>query len=204
VIALVIPVLVALFVGVRRAYTRIGDVLEVGCSPRRPRPAASVVVVPVVGITRLTEESLSAALSMGDRVVALHVVLGDESDDRASAAELQQRWQQWRPDVSLVMLAAIDEDGAPSRILGPAISRYLRVLAEPGDECVVLLIGEVAPDHWWQQVLFNRRGAIVARYAGRHTDAVICRLRFRMRPRLGSGPDPAPRRNRRLVLPRKG
>ncbi|MFC4943089.1 APC family permease [Pseudonocardia sp. GCM10023141] len=204
VIAVIIPVLVALFVGVRRAYTRIGAVLEVDTSPRRPRPAASVVVVPVVGITRLTEESLSAALSMGDRVVALHVVLGDEPDDRGATTALQQRWQQWRPDVVLVMLAAIDEDGAPSRILGPAISRYLRRLAEPGTERVVLLIGEVAPDHWWQRVLFNRRGAIVARYAGRHTDAVICRLRFRMRPRPGSGPDPAPRRNRGLVLPRSG
>jgi hypothetical protein len=44
------------------------------------------VVVPIVGITRLAEESLTAALSLGDRVVALHVVLGDEADDRAAAA----------------------------------------------------------------------------------------------------------------------
>lgn len=201
-IVLVIPLLVVLFSAVRRAYTRIGKVLEIDACPRRPRIDASVVVVPVVGISRLTEEMLSAALSMGDRVVALHVELGDEADDRAEAADLQRRWQEWRPDVSLVLLAAVDEDDHPSRVLGPAIARYLRRLAEPGTERVLLLIGEVAPDHWWERALFNRRGAVVARYAGRHSTAVVCRLRFRLLPRTTPVPVTEPRRPRGLVLPR--
>ncbi len=201
-IVLVVPLLVVLFNGVRRAYARIGRVLEIDACPQRPRTDASVVVVPVAGISRLTEEMLSAALSMGDRVVALHVVMGDEADDRAAAADLQRRWQEWRPDVSLVLLAGVDEDDRPSRVLGPAIARYLRGLAEPGTERVLLLIGEVAPDHWWEQVLFNRRGAVVARYAGRTTTAVICRLRFRLLPRSTPVAPVEPRRPRGLVLPR--
>ncbi len=68
---------------------------------------------------------------------------------------------------------------------------------------VMLLIGEVAPDHWWQQALFNRRGAVVARYVGRHTNALICRLRFRLLPRPTHGPGRR-RRSRTLVLPRAG
>jgi hypothetical protein len=114
---LVIPVLVLLFSGVRSAYARIGQVLEVDERPQRPRPVGSVVVVPVVGISRLAEESLSAALSMGDRVVAVHVVLSGENDDRAAAAHLQQRWAEWRPDVTLVLLEAVDEHGRSSRVL---------------------------------------------------------------------------------------
>lgn len=50
-------------------------------------------------------------------------------------------------------------------------------------------------------VLFNRRGAAVARYAGRHTDAVVCRLRFRLLPRPAAAPV-ATSRHRTLVLPR--
>ncbi len=203
-IVVVIPLLVALFDGVRRSYARIGEVLEIGACPRRPRNDPSVVVVPVVGISRLTEESVSAALSMGDRVVAVHVVLGDEDDDRARVASLQRNWREWQPDVRLVLLAADDEQGRPSRVLGPSIIRYLRSLAEPGTERVLLLIGEVAPDHWWQQVLFNNRGAVVARYAGRHSTAVICRLRFRLLPRPTTAPPPTVRRSRGLVLPRTG
>jgi hypothetical protein len=67
---------------------------------------------------------------------------------------------------------------------------------------VLLLVGEVAPDHWWQRVLFNRRGSVVARYAERHSDAVVCRLRFRLLPRPEAEPAQAPRRDRSLVLPR--
>lgn len=201
-VVLVIPLLVLLFNGVRRAYARIGRVLEIDVCPRRPRTDASVVVVPVAGISRLTEEVLSAALSMGDRVVALHVVMGGEADDRAAAADLQRRWQEWRPDVSLVLLAGVDENGRPSRVLGPAVSRYLRGLAEPGSERVLVLIGEVAPDHWWEWVLFNRRGVVVARHAGRTTGAVVCRLRFRLLPRPTRPSGTGPRRPRGLVLPR--
>jgi hypothetical protein len=200
-IVLVIPLLVLLFTGVRRSYARIGQVLEVDRCPGRPRPVASVVVVPVVGISRLAEESLSAALSMGDRVVAVHVVLGDETEDRTAAVALRERWQEWRPDLPLVLLAAVDERGRQSRVLGPTIARYVRSLAESGRERVVLLVGEVAPDRWWQQVLFNRRGAAVARYAGGHTDAVVCRLRFRLLPRSDAAPV-ATSRHRTLVLPR--
>ncbi len=202
VIVLVIPLLVLLFTAVRRAYARIGAVLEIDACPRRPRVEASVVAVPIAGISRLTEEMLSAALSMGDRVVALHVVLGDEPDDRAAAADLQRRWREWRPDVSLVLLAGVDESDRPSRVLGPTVARHLRGLAAPGSERVLLLIGEVAPDHWWEQVLFNRRGAVVARYAGRHSDAVVCRLRFRLLPRPTRPAAPERRRARGLVLPR--
>ncbi|HET6257506.1 APC family permease [Pseudonocardia sp.] len=201
-IVVVIPVLVLVFSGVRTAYTRIGEVLEVDERPQRPRPVASVVVVPVVGISRLAEESLSAALSMGDRVVAVHVVLSGENDDRAAADLLQQRWAEWRPDVTLVLLEAVDEQGRPSRVLGPAIVSYLRTLAEPGTERVLLLIGEVQPDHWWQRVLFNRRGAVVGRYAERHSQAVVCRLRFRLLPRPKTSPVPQTRGERGLVLPR--
>ncbi|GAA1231015.1 APC family permease [Pseudonocardia alaniniphila] len=198
-IVLVIPLLVLLFVGVRRSYARIGHVLEVDQCPQPPRPTASVVVVPVVGISRLAEESLSAALSMGSRTVAVHVVLGEESEDRAQADAFQDRWQEWRPDVPLVLLTAVDERGRPSRVLGPAIARYLRSVSEPAGERALLLVGEVAPDHWWQRVLFNRRGAVVARYAERHTDAVVCRLRFRLLPRRHGEPAHTATQNRTLV-----
>lgn len=198
-VVVVIPLLVALFAAVRGSYRRIGRILEIDCDLRRPRSDPSVVVVPVVGISRLTEESLSTALSMGDRVVAVHVVLGTEADDRRAAAQLRERWQDWRPDVPLVLLEAVDERGRPSRVLGPAIVRYLDGL--DAGERAILLVGEVAPDRWWQQVLFNNRGSVVARYAGRHSAAVVCRFRFRLLPRPGATPA-GPRRERSLVLPR--
>jgi amino acid transporter len=168
-VVLVVPLLVALFAAVQRAYRRIGSDLGVDQQPGSPRPATSVVVVPVVAITRLAEKMLCAALSMGDRVVAVHVVFGTEPAEVAEARDFQRRWASWQPNVPLVLL-----DSA-HRVLGPPIARYVRSLSE---EHVVVLIGEVRPEHWWERVLFNRRGAAVARFIGRNTDAVVCALRF--------------------------
>jgi amino acid transporter len=168
-VVLVVPLLVALFAAVQRAYRRIGGDLGVDRQPACPRPATSVVVVPVVAITRLAEKMLCTALSMGDRVVAVHVVFGTEPAEVAEARDFQRRWVSWQPNVPLVLL-----DSA-HRVLGPPIARYVRSLSE---EHVVVLIGEVRPEHWWERVLFNRRGAVVARFIGRNTDAVVCALRF--------------------------
>ncbi|MDT7568465.1 MAG: hypothetical protein QOG76_7089 [Pseudonocardiales bacterium] len=168
-VVLVVPLLVALFAAVQRAYRRIGGDLGVDRQPGSPRPATSVVVVPVVAITRLAEKMLCTALSMGDRVVAVHVVFGTEPAEVAEARDFQRRWVSWQPNVPLVLL-----DSA-HRVLGPPIARYVRSLSE---EHVVVLIGEVRPEHWWERVLFNRRGAVVARFVGRNTDAVVCALRF--------------------------
>lgn len=93
--------------------------------------------------------------------------------------EFQRRWAAWQPDVPLVLL------DSRHRLLGPPIARYVGSLAA---RYVVVLVGEVRPEHWWERPLFNRRGSVVARYVGRHTDAVVCRLRFPLRPgRLGPG-----------------
>jgi amino acid transporter len=172
-VVLVVPLLVGLFVLVQRAYRRIGGRLGVHEQPACPRSASSVVVVPVVAITRLAEKTLSTALSMGDRVVAAHVVFGTEPDELAAAREFQHSWERWQPNVPLVLL-----DSA-HRPLGPPLARYVRSLDEAH---VVVLIGEVRPEHWWERALFNRRGAVVARFVGRHTDAVVCRPRFPLSP----------------------
>lgn len=41
-------------------------------------------------------------------------------------------------------------------------------------------IAEVTPEHWWERVLFNRRGEVIARHVSASTDAVVCRLRYRL------------------------
>jgi len=176
-VVLVVPLLVLLFTGVRRAYQRIGSELGVDQQPGCPRSVTCVVVVPVVAITRLAEKTLSAALSMGDRVVAVHVVFGTEPEEVGAARDFQRRWEQWQPNVPLVLL-----DSA-HRLLGPPIARYVRSLTE---RQVVVLVGEVGPQRWWERALFNRRGSVVARYVGRHTDAAVCRLRFPLRRAMAS------------------
>jgi hypothetical protein len=43
-----------------------------------------------------------------------------------------------------------------------------------------VLVPEAEPAHVWQRILHNQRGAVVAHAVRRDTDAVICRMRFRL------------------------
>ena len=49
--------------------------------PPPPVKQESLVIVPVQGMSRLTAEGVSVAMSLGDDVIAVTVVFTDEADD---------------------------------------------------------------------------------------------------------------------------
>jgi hypothetical protein len=179
-IMLSIPLLVALFSRVHAAYDRIGAQLGVGSLPARPHQVHSVVVVPVVAITRLTSELLSVARAMGREVVAVHVTYPDEMP---AAWAMAGDWMTWRPEVPLVLLES------PRRELGPPLAHYVRELRA---DQVLVLIGEVQPPRRWERLLKNQRGAVVARHLSRTTNAVVCRYRMPLPHVVISAPTPSP------------
>ena len=136
------------------------------------------MVVPVYGLSRLTREGVSAALSLGDQVVAITVCYADpdDPDDQQHHASFDAAWQAWDPDVPLVTLHS------KRRSLGPPVVDYLRAREmEDLHRRVVTLIPEVQPEHWWRWFLHNQRGAVLNRAITSGTEnVVICRLRFRL------------------------
>ena len=78
-------------------------------------------------MSRLVQAGISAALSLGDEVIAVTVCY-DDSEDHEADARLREQWEQWHPDVPLVTLHS------HQRSLGQPIVDYLRDLerdAEP-------------------------------------------------------------------------
>ncbi|WP_369226926.1 APC family permease [Streptomyces sp. R39] len=173
-IVIALPLLVVAFEAVHRAYGRIGERLGLGRIPETPHRERSLVIVPVSSISRLTSEALTAAASLGDEVRAVTVCYPDP-EDRAALYALERSWAAWDPGVPLVGLSC------ERRSLGRPIAAYVREVAatEPGTR-VTVLIPETEPERLWQRLLQNQRGAVVAHAVRRETDAVICRLRFRL------------------------
>ncbi|GAA2436731.1 hypothetical protein GCM10010191_59430 [Actinomadura vinacea] len=64
------------------------------------------------------------------------------------------------------------------RLVEPIV-RYVRGVRE---QHVFVLIPEVEPERVWQRILQNQRGGVLAHALRRDTEAVVCRLRFRMAP----------------------
>ena len=182
-VAIVIPLLVLLFLAVGRAYERIGVQLGIGQVPPPPVKMPVLVVVPIMGLSRLTAEGISAALSLGDDVVAVTVVYTDSDDDsdsetgaQAPDASFREQWQAWRPEVPLITLRSVH------RSLAKPIVHYLRQLeAEDKYHRLVVLIPEVQPTGPLQWLLHNQRGIILDRAIRRGTaNVVLCRLRYRL------------------------
>ncbi|MFK0286257.1 APC family permease [Streptomyces sp. NPDC090499] len=173
-VVVMLPLLVGAFVAVHRAYGRIGERLGLGRIPAPPHRERSVVIVPVSSLSRLTSQALSAAASLGDEVRAVTVCHPDP-EDRAQLHALERAWAEWDPGVPLVRLSC------ERRTLGRPIAAYVREVtaAEPATQ-VTVLIPETEPGRLWQRLLQNQRGAVVAHAVRRETDAVICRLRFRL------------------------
>jgi len=174
-VVIVVPLLVLMFNRINVTYRRIGDVLRLGRTPPPPHRYRSLVVVPVRGMSRLIEEGVSAALSLGDEVRAVTVCYADQADEHADVS-FRAQWEEWHPDVPLITLSS------RHRALGPPIVDYLRELerADPSRRLVVL-IPEVQPSRPWLRLLFNQRGTVLDRAIRQGTgNVVICRLRYRL------------------------
>ncbi|MGW4392006.1 APC family permease [Streptomyces sp. NPDC004685] len=173
-VILALPLLVLGFERVHRAYGRIGERLELGRVPEPPERTHSLVVVPVSGLSKLTCKALTAARSLGDEVLAI-TVTHPAPEERREAEALHRDWDLWNPGIDLVELSS------PTRALGRPVSAYVRELsATHPDSQITVLIPETESARLWQRLLQNQRGSVVAHAVRRDTDAVICRLRFRI------------------------
>ena len=174
-VVIVVPALVLMFTQIHTIYARMGAALEIGQVPEPPQRHSALVVVPVGAMSRLVRAAISAALSLGDEVIAVTVCY-DEPDDIVATDRFKDQWSQWHQDVPLVTLHS------RQRQLGPPVVQYLRELEQSNrQDQLVVLIPEVQAARPWQRILHNQRGFVLEQ-AIQHgaPDVVICRLRYRL------------------------
>ena len=182
-VVIVVPLLVLMFDRVHELYTRMGRALEIGQVPEAPDRRTSTVVVPVATMSRLVREGISAALAIGDEVLAVTVCFEDAADQAASK-NLSAEWERWDPGVPLVTLHTT------RRSLGEPLVDYLRELERTySNDQLVVLIPEVQPIRPWQRILHNQRGFVIDQAIQRSgVNVVLCRLKYRVSAVAGQGP----------------
>ncbi|MFG2884732.1 APC family permease [Streptomyces sp. NPDC048297] len=170
VVVIAIPLMMLLFARIQRYYTEVGKELELGRVPAPPdRRAESLVIVPLGEVSKLARHAISAALALGDEVVAVAV----ESDaDRTRS--LEQAWSRWNPGVRL------DVIDSPHHSLVQPIVDYIQRAAQDG-RLIAVLIPEVEPRHRRYEILQNQRGLLLATVLRARTDVVVCMLPYRLR-----------------------
>ncbi|MFE2675887.1 SRPBCC family protein [Streptomyces hygroscopicus] len=129
---------------------------------------ACLVIVPLGEVSRLAQRALTAALALGDEVVAVSVQAEPEK-----ARALQDTWDRWNPGVRLEII------DSPHRSLVQPMVAYVRREAGGGRE-IAVLIPEVEPRHRRYRILQNRRGLLLATVLRARTDAVVCMMPYRL------------------------
>jgi amino acid transporter len=150
-VAIIIPILVAIMLFIHRQYTTSNRELAVSDRGVLPGPHREErVIVPIAGLNRAVVQAINVGRSIADDVRAVLV-----SDDPEAAARIRSRWDRQMPDVPLVIVES------PYRaLIGPLLA-YLEVLdrAWPPDKSAPItfvVVPEYVAQHWWERILYNQ------------------------------------------------
>jgi amino acid transporter len=166
VVTLAIPLLMVLFSRTESYYARVARELRLGKTPPRPHRRESIVVVPASTVNLLTEHAISAALSLGETVVAVGVA-GDDEEARS----IKRAWDEWACGIPIEVI--VD----PQRSLIRTVLRYVKSI-ENEDVTITVLIPEIMPSKRRHEILHNQRGRLLEAALKARTDVVIATLPF--------------------------
>jgi amino acid transporter len=157
--ALLIPVLIAAMVAVKRHYVRVDretqkqDPIQVG------HIMEPIVVIPVDRWSRITEKGLRFALMLSKEVRAVHV---DCEEDEESVCNM------WEANVAAPLRAAnmiVPELvllHSPFRfVIQPVVDYVLDLERQNEDRQVAVLVPELVVSHWYQNLLHNQRANLL-------------------------------------------
>jgi amino acid transporter len=150
-VAIVIPILVAMMLFINHQYRASAAQLEVRPDATIPRPHREErVVVPVPGINRAVVQAINVGRSIASDVRA--VLISDEPEE---AAAIRTRWERQLPDVHLVIVES------PYRALVGPLLAYLDILdrAWPPDKpepITFVVVPEYVASSWWERILYNQ------------------------------------------------
>ncbi len=169
VICIAVPLLIWLFSHTESYYAEVAKELRLGALPPVPRRRPSVVIVPTTVVNLLSERALTAALSLGETVIAV-AVAGDEDERK----QILHDWGRWGCAVPIEIL--ID----PHRSLVRTVLKYIEAIEADRDVTITVLIPEIIPRKRRHEILHNQRGRLLEVVLKSRTDVIVATLPFHL------------------------
>jgi len=185
IVVLAVPAFVFLFRAIHAYYKRAEVDLGIGIVPAKPATKRTLVIVPVTSVSRLTRQAISEALSLGQEVIAVSVVIGQGEDSQHAAQALEQEWSEWNPGVPLRILHT-----EYASVVRPIVA-FIDEAREDSSQQIVVLIPVVVPEHLRYWILHNQMDRVLSAALRTRTDVVVARVPMPVQvPSSDVGPSP--------------
>ncbi len=137
-----------------------------------PTGKDTLVIVPVTGVSRLAQHAISEALSLGQEVIAVSVVLDKGEEGQREDEALEREWAEWDPGVELRILRT-----EYASVVQPIVA-FIDEAREQSSRQIVVLIPVVVPEHLRYRLLHNQIDQVLSAALSTRTDVVVARVRL--------------------------
>jgi len=151
IVFLLVALLIMMFRSIRSHYKAVAEQVALTRDSRPPRPRRNLVIIPIGGVNRAVVRAVDYARSHGGEVKAVLIDV-----DKEETALVEIKWAQWGCGVPLIVLPS------PYRSILRALLGFIEehLLKDP-DSWVTVVIPEILPARWWQNILHNQRALLL-------------------------------------------
>ena len=147
IVFLLILILIWMFRSIRSHYKAVSEQIALTRDHRPPIPRRNIVIIPISAVDQAVVRAVDYARSRAGEIRAVLVDVDPES-----TARIQTQWAQWGCGVQLIVVPC------PFRsVLRSLLDHIEELLQKNQDYWVTVVIPEILPARWWQNILHNQR-----------------------------------------------
>ena len=151
IVIVLLPLLIMIFRGIHSHYIDLSQQIALSRDARPSRPKRNIVMIPIGGVNKAVLRAVDYARSRGGDVRAVLVDV-----DQEETALVEMKWAQWGCGVPLIVIPS------PYRSILRALLSYVEEQLEKDPECwITVVLPEILPAHWWQNILHNQRALLL-------------------------------------------
>jgi len=180
VILVCIPLMVALFAGIRKHYQQVKVDLRYNFdTPFRETTEQGITIVPIASVNQASVEALRYAVVNFKHVIAVTVVSGDSEEAmKLSTIKIERQWAQLESGIRLVVIHS------QYRAVAKRLQRFVDFeLGKYRPENITIVIPQFINRRWWHSLLHNKTGTRLMAWLVLNKSVKVVTVPYRLRNR---------------------
>ncbi|MGO5014582.1 APC family permease [Niallia sp. Sow4_A1] len=168
-----LPIVVFGFHKINKHYQNVAEQLRVAKPRSAIKMEGNIVILPVAGVTKVVENSLAYAETVGDVVIAVYVAF-----DRESERRMEEKWGEFRPDIRLVTIHS------QYRSLIRPLARFIDTIEEKAAEqkrSVTVIIPQFITKKSWHNFLHNQSSLLIKAHLLYKRNIIVTTVPYHLR-----------------------